>query len=111
MSKKDKKMIDLKTLDALSAYNKINNLTGNFPADEAEKTSGANFTSLVEEALGKTVNNIKVAEEKTKGMLAGDVSMEDLALAVANAEMSLKTVVSIRDRLVSAFQDIIRMPI
>ncbi len=66
---------------------------------------------LVEEALGKTVDKIKTAEVKAAGSLSGEVSMEELAIAVANAEMSLKTVITIRDKLITAFQDIIRMPI
>lgn len=104
-------MADLKTLDALSAYNKISNLTGNFPADKIEGSDSLSFTSLVEEALGNTVQKLKTAEVKSVASLKGEVSMEELAVAVANAEMSLKTVVAIRDRLITAFQDIIRMPI
>jgi flagellar hook-basal body complex protein FliE len=104
-------MADLKTLDALSAYNKVGNLSGIYNKDESEGVSGANFTQLVEEALGKTVDKLKVAEAKAAGSVTGDVSMEDLAIAVANAEISLNTVISIRDKLVTAFQDIIRMPI
>jgi flagellar hook-basal body complex protein FliE len=107
-------MADLKTLDALSAYNKIAGLQGGFGTDEVSSSnagSGANFTQLVEEALGKTVDKIKTAEVKAAGSLSGEVSMEELAIAVANAEMSLKTVITIRDKLITAFQDIIRMPI
>ena len=104
-------MADLKTLDALSAYNKINNLAGKFPTPDVDASDAPSFTSLVEEALGKTVNKLKTAEAKAAGSITGEVSMEELAAAVASAEMSLKTVIAIRDKLVSAFQDIIRMPI
>jgi flagellar hook-basal body complex protein FliE len=104
-------MIDLKTLDALSAYNKVGGLTGSYPTDNVAETGGPNFTQLVEEALGKTVDKFKTAEAKATQSITGEVSMEDLAVAVANAEMSLKTVIAIRDKLVTAFQDIIRMPI
>lgn len=107
-------MSDLRTLDALSAYNKVANLQGNYSADnndEAASTSGANFTQLVEEALGGTLDKLKIAEVKTAGAVNGEVSTDDLAIAVANAELSLKTVIAIRDKLITAFQDIIRMPI
>ena len=104
-------MADLRTLDALSAYNKVANLQGKFAPDAQGGTDEPSFTALVEEALGSTVNKLKTAEKKSIGSLTGEVSMEDLAVAVANAEMSLKTVISIRDKLIGAFQDIIRMPI
>ncbi len=104
-------MADLRTLDALSAYNKIGNLSGTFNTKETDETGGPNFTQMVEEALGKTVEKLKVAEIKAAGSVTGEVSTEDLAIAVANAELSLKAAISIRDKLVTAFQDIIRMPI
>jgi flagellar hook-basal body complex protein FliE len=105
-------MADLKTIDALSAYNRIANLQNKIYSGTAvDNSSSPNFTQLVEEALGDTVNKLKKAEEKAKKSITGEVNLEDLATAVANAEMSLKTVVTIRDKLVTAFQDIIRMPI
>lgn len=104
-------MADLKTLDALSAYNKVGNLNNVFSGKDIDATGGPNFTQLVAEALDKTVDKLKIAETKAKGSVTGEVSMEDLAVAVANAEMSLKTAIAIRDKLVTAFQDIIRMPI
>jgi len=109
--KKGKNMLDLKTIDALSAYNKVGGLSGNYVSDVTNDSISPSFTQLVEEALGNTLDKVKTAESKAVGSVTGEVSMEDLAVAVANAEMSLKTVVAIRDKLVSAFQDIIRMPI
>ena len=104
-------MVDLKTLDALSAYNKIGSLTGNFNDKIVSDSTTANFTQLVEQALGGTVEKLKKAEGKAIGSVTGEVSTEELAVAVANAEMSLKTVVAIRDKIVSAYQDIMRMSI
>lgn len=105
-------MADLRTLDALSAYNKTGNLSGNYAADlTTQQTGCADFTRMVEEALGNTINKLDTVETKIAGSITGDVSMEELAIAVANAEMSLKTVVAIRDKLITAFQEIIRMPI
>lgn len=99
-------MVDnLKILDAVDAYNKVGNLTGEY------KPEGPDFTQMVEEALTATKDNLETAEEAVVGSVTGDVSMEELAIAVANAETSLKTVVAIRDRIVTAYQDIIRMPI
>ncbi len=103
-------MADLKTLDALSAYNKMAQLQGNYTED-AEGTDGSSFTEMVEAALGNTFDKLKTAETAGKKSVTGEVSTEDLAVAVANAETSLRTVIAIRDRLVSAFQDIIRMSI
>ncbi len=99
-------MVDnLKMIDALNAYNKMGKLQGTF---EPEKPD---FTQLVESAIKGTQASIVNAEKAAIGSVTGEVSLDELAIAVANAETSLKAVVSIRDRIVSAYQEIIRMPI
>jgi flagellar hook-basal body complex protein FliE len=96
---------NLNMIDALNAYNKMGNLQGNY---EPEKPD---FTQLVESAIKSTQANVVTAEKAVIGSVTGEVSLDELAIAVANAETSLKAVVSIRDRIVSAYQEIIRMPI
>ncbi len=69
------------------------------------------FEELVTESLGKARN----AEYKSEGIsakaLANKAEYHELVTAVNNAELTLRTVVSIRDKMISAYQDIIRMPI
>jgi flagellar hook-basal body complex protein FliE len=104
-------MVNVNYIDALSAYNKTADLVNRqltSVADEVEKPS---FTGMVENFLSKSVSNVKKAESLAAKSVTGDVSTEDLAIAVANAEVSLRTLVAIRDRVVSAYQDILRMPI
>jgi flagellar hook-basal body complex protein FliE len=43
--------------------------------------------------------------------LTGQASLTNIVTATSNAEMVLQTVVSIRDRVVNALQEILRMPI
>lgn len=100
-------------IDALSAYNKaadlVNKQFGN--VNSTDETNKPSFTGMVENFLNKSINSVKQAEALTAKSVTGDVDTEDLAIAVANAEVSLRTLVSIRDRIVSAYQDILRMPI
>jgi flagellar hook-basal body complex protein FliE len=43
--------------------------------------------------------------------VTGEADLTDVVTAVTNAELTLQTVVSVRDRLISAYQEIMRMPI
>jgi len=45
------------------------------------------------------------------GAIAGTGNLTDVVSAVAKAELTLQTTVAIRDRVVQAYQDIMRMPI
>ncbi len=61
--------------------------------------------------MQETKDKLDKAENSTVKSAKGEISLEELAISVANAEVSLKALISIRDKLVSALQDILRMPI
>ncbi len=43
--------------------------------------------------------------------ISGEADLKDVVTAVANAENTLETVVAVRDKVLSAYQEILRMPI
>ncbi|WP_294927210.1 flagellar hook-basal body complex protein FliE [uncultured Paracoccus sp.] len=45
------------------------------------------------------------------GAMTGTADTHDLVQAIAQAEIALETVVAIRDRVVEAYQEILRMPV
>ena len=45
------------------------------------------------------------------GALTKETSLVDIVTAVTNAEVALETAVAVRDRVIAAYQEIIRMPI
>lgn len=72
----------------------------------------AEFGAMLKEAVGNVVENQKVAEAQTMAVAQGeDVPMQDVVRAVAAAELSLQTLVTVRDRAVEAYQQIQQMPI
>ena len=103
--------------DALTAVNAYRNqmkmmekaATGVSGEEDASKPS---FASMVEQALGSTVQAVTDSEAMQAQSLTGaKVELSDLVTAVANAELSLNTVVAVRDRVINAYNDIIRMAI
>ena len=61
--------------------------------------------------MGGVVDTARDAETKATGALAGHGSLTDVVSAVSRAELALQTTVAIRDKVVAAYQDIMRMPI
>jgi flagellar hook-basal body complex protein FliE len=43
--------------------------------------------------------------------LTGQGGVTEMVLAVSRAELALQTATAVRDRVVSAYQDVMRMPI
>ena len=51
------------------------------------------------------------ADEATRGFAAGDATAQAVVEAIAQAEMALQTAVTVRDRIVGAYQEVLRMPL
>lgn len=73
--------------------------------------TGESFGELIARSLGDTVQATRQSEQVSMQAVAGQVELNDIVSAVTNAEVTLQTVVSIRDRVIQAYQEILRMPI
>lgn len=99
--------MDLKALGSLTSLGGIGGL-GN--AKAANPTTG--FGELVQQAIGNTMQAQKNAESNTLALAQGqDIPMQDVIQSVGKAEMTLQTMVAVRDRAVEAYLEIQRMPI
>jgi len=81
------------------------------PGDAASEAAGADFTNLVMDAVNQTEDSIATAETLTSQAATGQAELVDVVTAVAAAEVQLETVVSVRDQVIKAYQEILRMPI
>jgi flagellar hook-basal body complex protein FliE len=53
----------------------------------------------------------RAAETQMVAHTQGRAELIDVVTAVASAESSLETVIAVRDQVISAYQEIMRMPI
>lgn len=77
----------------------------------AEAANRPSFTGMVRESLESAANVGHTAERMSIQGIAGEAEVRDVVLAVNNAETTLTTVVAVRDKVVAAYQEIMRMPI
>lgn len=84
--------------------------TSTIPAPVTD-SGKASFGDLVGEALQTSKQGAYKAEAISTQGLLGKADLTDVITAVSNAELSLNTVVAVRDRMINAYQDIIKMPI
>jgi flagellar hook-basal body complex protein FliE len=99
---------------AASAYGSIanivqNNITPVVP--DTASTAGPSFSDMVSKALANAVDSGHKAEEVSTLALMGKADITELATAVSSAELALNTVVAIRDKVITAYQQIMQMPI
>lgn len=70
------------------------------------------FSDMVTKAIEKTADQQKLAEKMTVAAANGEnVPMHEVIQAVGDAELTLQTMITVRDRAVEAYQEILRMPI
>ncbi|MEH6755703.1 MAG: flagellar hook-basal body complex protein FliE, partial [Alphaproteobacteria bacterium] len=75
------------------------------------QSAGANFADLVKGAAESALQSGQNAESMTLQAIDGNAEVADVVTAIADAELALQTVVAIRDQVVQAYQEILRMPI
>jgi len=69
------------------------------------------FADLVSGAVGDAVSSMKTSEATSAAAVTGQAGLVDVVTAISSAEVTLQTVVSVRDKMVEAYQEILRMPI
>ena len=105
--------MDAKVVNASIAYVEALKRTmdsGGAGPEESTQT-GSGFADVLRDTLTDTTTAVKRAETVSIQAAAQQANVTDVVTAVSNAEMALESVVAVRDRVVQAYQDILRMPI
>ena len=102
--------------DAISAYKSTAQRANLFGGDESGSSQssqggGQSFGSMVKDAVASAVDAGKKSEAISSAAMTGKADMTEVAQAVNNADITLQSVVAIRDKVVSAYQQIMNMPI
>jgi len=87
---------------------------GKIPGAEDSKSAGVpgqDFASFVKDAAKDALGTMQTGEQMSMKGIAGEADLTDVVQAVNSADITLRTIVTLRDRMVQAYQEIIRMPI
>lgn len=72
---------------------------------------GQDFAKMLGQAVQGVVDSGKVADTKAMEMVNGRGDMVDVVTAISQTELAMDTMVTVRDRVISAYEEIMRMPI
>ena len=99
--------------NAISAYNSAARSFASGESDSTDSTSGAgsDFASMLKAGAKSAIDSSKKSEEMSKMAITGKADVRDVVAAVNNAELTLQTVVAVRDKVINAYSDILKMPI
>ena len=105
--------LTLNYADAISAYNRAARSGGTVepPRNESGPAPVEGFAQALKEATQDGVETLRESEAVSLKAAVGQADLTELVSAVSKAEMTLQTAVTVRDRVIQAYQEIIRMPI
>ncbi len=75
------------------------------------KGTGTGFSDVLKNAVEGAIGVERKGEAASMAAVAGKADINSVVAAVTNAEMTLQTVVAVRDKVVQAYQQILQMPI
>ena len=84
---------------------------GGAGAGPPAQSPGGNFADLVKSIGENALEAGAKADQMSVAAVDGKANVAEVVTAVANAELALQTVVAVRDQVVQAYQEILRMPI
>ena len=73
--------------------------------------AGANFSKALGAALPEMHRTVQAGEAASTAALSGTGDTQALVEALTATEMALETAVVVRDRVVEAYQEVLRMPV
>ncbi len=96
---------------AAEAYAQIARVAAGAQRSAGADAAIADFGALVKSAVAGTASALASGEAAATRVAEGDASLVDVVTAVSAAEVTLETAIAIRNRVVEAYQEIMRMPI
>ena len=77
----------------------------------AVKGTGTGFADMLKSAISDTVEAQKAGEAASLQAATGKADINNVVTAVNNAELTLQTVLAVRDKVVAAYTEIMHMPV
>ncbi|HVJ50906.1 MAG TPA: flagellar hook-basal body complex protein FliE [Aliidongia sp.] len=73
--------------------------------------SGSGFGDMLKSALEGAIDSQKQGETASMNAVAGKADINNVVTAVNNAEMTLQTVLAVRDKVIAAYTEILHMTV
>jgi flagellar hook-basal body complex protein FliE len=90
---------------AADAYGRVDR------GDIGNSTASGDFGATLQRAMQGALDEFHAADVKTTEALTGGGNLTEVVTALSRAELTLQTATAVRDRVLQAYQDIIKMSI
>lgn len=81
------------------------------PEIAPDQKAGSGFSDMLAQSLTSVVEAGQASDQKSLEMVNGNANIVDVVTAIAETEVAIESMVAIRDRVIQAYEEIMRMPI
>jgi len=75
------------------------------------QSNGPSFGAVLKDAISGVMDAGRKSDVQTVAMAQGKANVMDVVTAVAETDVAVSTLVSVRDRVIQSYEDIMKMPI
>ncbi len=98
-----------------AAYNNaaklISNGAGASSPGSAGSGQGTDFGKVLADTMQGVMNAGKQSDKMSMDLLNGKANTVDVVTAISQTELAMESMVAVRDKVISAYEEIMRMPI
>ena len=96
---------------AANTYANLAKILDTGGAGKSGETQGLSFASVLKEAVGSVLETGRKSDAQAVAMASGKANVMDVVTAVAETDVAVSTLVSVRDRVIQSYEDIMKMTI
>jgi flagellar hook-basal body complex protein FliE len=97
--------------NAYAALSQLGKPSAGLGVDVAPQGDGVNFGSVLKDVMTSVTAAGQKSDVQATAVAQGKANMIDVVTAVAESETAIQALVSVRDKVIAAYEDILKMPI
>jgi flagellar hook-basal body complex protein FliE len=96
---------------AANAYAALARMVETGGAAKPADAGGMSFGAVLKDAIGSVLETGRKSDAQSVAMASGKANVMDVVTAVAETDVAVSTLVSVRDKVIQSYEDIMKMAI
>ncbi len=97
--------------NAYAALAQLRDQSAGLSRDTGQEGGGINFGSVLKDVMTNVTAMGRKSDVQAHDVALGKANMLDVVTAVAESETAVQTMVAVRDKVIAAYEEILKMPI
>jgi flagellar hook-basal body complex protein FliE len=97
--------------NAYAALAKLNDPAASIGGLGKEQDAGPSFNNVLKDVIDAVSEAAQKSDAQAQAVANGKANMIDVVTAVSETETTFQTLISVRDKVIAAYEDVLKMPI